>query len=59
MLLEIFQIADTIGPLVFLCGTGSVQPQETRTNVMYVQFVSNNVVSRGGFNMSYSQVRSK
>ena len=59
LLLDSIQIADSIGPLSVLCGTGSAPPGETRTNVMFVQFISNNVVSRTGFNMTYVQERSK
>ena len=54
-----FKITDTIGPISILCGNGMSVPKETRTNIMYVEFSSNGVVSFTGFNMSYGQIQSK
>ena len=53
------QINDTIGPLSLLCGNGNAAAMETRTSVMFVQFISNNILSHTGFNMSYGQIQSK
>ena len=54
------QIYDTYGSLSLLCGFGGARdPIETRSNEMYVLFVSNNVLIYHGFNITYATIQSK
>ena len=55
-----FQISDAYAPLTALCGFGGERPPlETRSNVMYVLFVSNNYLTAAGFNLTFEAVPSK
>ena len=43
-----------------LCGFGGERPpMETISNVMYVDFVSNNYLTYAGFNVTYEAIQSK
>ena len=56
----ILQISDEYAPISLLCGFGGERPPiETRSNVMYVHFISNNYLTAAGFNLTFEAVRSK
>ena len=55
-----FQISDEFMVLSKMCGYGGARPpNETRTNILFVEFHSDNFFTAPGFNMTFEAIHSK